>query len=162
MDTDSWRNKTVRERAEGYGQNAIIMGGFFTPYEIGGKHYDLGAFDPLFDAPYVSEKTKSTYDWSNRWALVGTISLLSSLTMLLWNAGLAMGDNETRPGLWIGGSSAGLIAIISSFMTVRKYTQACKLYNDDLMRALDLQQRMSIIKPQEQFSHFLLSIAHPF
>jgi hypothetical protein len=162
VDTFAMRNKPPYERGQIYSQNAILPGGFFTPFKIGDTGYNAEELSPLFDAPYTGPQAKDTYATANTWNLCASVFGAIGGGLLGWNAGTALGGGKAENGLWIGGGVSLGVAITFGIIASGKYADAAKLYNDDLMRALDLNVKTSAVKPQEQFAHYSLGLTQSF
>jgi len=162
VDTAALKAKSQAERAQAFKDNEIVPGGVFTPYKIGANTLAGEALSPLFDAPYVSAHTKSIYSSGETWNTFAIIFGAAGGGMIGWNIGTSARGADANVALWIGGGVSLAASFLFAGAADSKFAAASRLYNDDLYKALDLQQKTSAIKPQEQFAHYSMSMQHAF
>lgn len=162
VDTAALKAKSQAEREQAYKDNQITPGGLFTPYKVGASPFAAESLDPLFDAPYAGQPAKDKFSSGKTLSTIGGIFAAAGGFMVGWNLGTAARGAETNAGLWAGGGASILIGFIFAGFADGKFTDASKLYNDDLYKALDLQQKTSAVKPQEQFAHYTVGLQQAF
>ena len=162
VDVAGAKNKSVAERETEYKYNAITPGNMFAPYKVGEAQYPAEQLSPLFTAPYVGEPARDKYSSGNTWNTFATIFAAAGGGLIGWNAGTALAGREANVGIWIGGGASLVLGFVFGGIADGKYTDASKLYNDDLRKALDLQQKTAAVRPQEQFQHYVVSYGTSF
>lgn len=162
VDTQALKGKTAAEREQVYKDNAITVGGMFSPFKVGQAPFPGEALSPLFEAPYAGNQTKNLYSSGNTWNTVATIFAAGGGFMLGYNIGTALRGADTNVGLWVGGGATLILGFVFGGVAAGKYADASNLYNNDLFKALELQQKISAVKPQEQFPHYTVGMQQAF
>lgn len=162
VDTAALKAKSQAERAQAFKENEIVPGGMFTPYKVGENNLPGDALSPLFDAPYASAQTKSIYSSGETWNTFAIIFGAVGGGMIGWNIGTSSRGADANVALWVGGGVSIAASFIFAGVADSKFAAASRLYNNDLYKALDLQQKTSAVKPQEQFAHYTMSLQHAF
>jgi len=157
VDVEAAKAKSQAEREMIFKANEIIPGGYFTPYKVGGNGHSPDQLSPLFDAQYASAEAKSAYGSGNTFTIVSLVFGAAGGGLIGWNIGTASRGGDANSGLYIAGGASIVVGIIFGVIADSKYTAASRLYNNDLQRALDLAQKTSAIKPQEQFAHYMFA-----
>lgn len=162
VDTQALKAKTAAEREAEYKYNAITPGNMFAAYKVGQAPYPAEMLSPLFNAPYVTAPTKDKYSAGNTWNTVGTVFAAAGGGLLGWNIGTSLAGRDANVGIWIGGGVSLVVGFIFGGIADGKYTDASNMYNDDLRKALDLQQKTAAVRPAEQFAHYTMSYSSAF
>ncbi len=170
VDVQAYKGKPQAEREKKYQENLIDSAG--RGYKINAVQVTPLQIDPLFSAGYASEPTRSLYSSHSRWQTGSTIFSTIGGGFLGWMIGLQLNGNitkSTRESLgpayfWgIGGGSLA-VGIVFAVISSNKLVAATESYNQDLYRALDLQQKTSYIPipRQEQYAHHTFAWNHQF
>ena len=162
VDTAALKAKSQAEREQAFKDNQIIPGGMFTSYKVGASPFAAEALEALFDAPYTGQAAKDKFSSGKTLSTIGGIFAAAGGFMVGWNLGTAARGAETNAGLWAGGGASILVGFIFAGVADGKFSDASKLYNDDLYKALALQQKTSAVKPQEQFAHYTVGLQQAF
>lgn len=170
VDVQAYKGKPQAEREKKYQESLIDSAG--SGYKINGAQLTAQQIHPLFSAGYVSEPTRSLFNSHSRWETTGTIFGAVGGGFLGWMIGLQLNSGLSKrtkdslgPGyFWgIGGGSLA-IGIVCAVVASNKLTAASQSYNEDLYKALELQQKTSFnpIPHHEQYAHHSFAWSHQF
>jgi len=176
VDVEAYKGKPQAEREKKYQENQIDSAG--RGYRINGVQVNNMQMSPLFSSAYTSENTRKLYSSSSNWGTAGGIFTGAGAGVLGWMVGLQLSPSSSGSSssgksikdqlgpsyLWgVGGGLLG-VGIIFYVVATNKLTAASESYNEDLFRALDLQQKTSLnpIPFQEQYAHHTVSWGHKF
>lgn len=163
VDVQAYKGKPEPERTKKYEENRIDTAGG----KINGVPVTAEQIEPLFQASYTSENTRSLKASHNRWQAASTIFSATGGGFLGWMIGLQLNggvQKSTRESLgpsyfWAIGGGSLAIGIAFAVIAGKKLDAASESYNQDLFRALDLQQKTTYnpIPWHEQYAHHTFS-----
>lgn len=165
VDVDSTKTMSPAKRQQIFESNKIKEGGLFTSYQVGTESYAGEQLTPLFDATYASEDAKSKYSSGQTLNTIGSIFAMGGGFAIGWNLGTASRGQSAEPGLYIGGGVAILTAFVFGYFANENYAEASKIYNNDLLRALELDQKVGFRPSQFNLQNnveYQFGISHRF
>jgi hypothetical protein len=174
VDVEAYKGKQQADREKKYRENLIDSEG--RGYKVNGVALTEMQMTPLFSASYTSENTRKIYSSASNWGTAGGIFTGVGSGVLGWMIGLQLSPSSSSSSgksikdqlgpsyLWGVGGGFLAVGIVFYIVATNKLTAASQSYNEDLFRALELQQKTSLnpVPLHEQYAHHTMSWGHRF